>query len=59
MKALKKTGKIALIILIVLASLFLLIFGGLNALKFAIYSDYYSIKENVCKNLSIDDLFKL
>ncbi|MBR2871266.1 MAG: hypothetical protein IKB98_07830 [Clostridia bacterium] len=57
MKALKKTGKIALIILIVLASLFLLIFGGFNALKFAIYSDYYSIKENVCKNPGLSDGF--
>lgn len=57
MKILKKTGKISLIVLIVLISLLLLIFGVFNTLKFAIYKDYYSIKENVCKNPGLKDGF--
>lgn len=57
MKALKLTGKILLIIVGLLIGIFILLFGGLNLAKFAIYSEYYSIKENVCVNPGLNDGF--
>ena len=38
-------------------ALLLLIVGGLNLLKFAIYGDYYAIKEDVCRNPGLSDGF--
>lgn len=57
MKILKKVGKITLIILAVILALFLAVFGGFNALKFAIYSDYYGMRTNICKNPGLKDGF--
>jgi len=37
--------------------LFLLVVGSLNGLKFVIYSEYYDIKEDICKNPGINDNF--
>lgn len=36
---------------------FLLVVGGLNLAKFAIYMEYYSIETNVCKNPGLSDGF--
>ncbi len=53
--------KIALRVLIFLLggvlALAILVIGGLNLAKFAIYSEYYSIKENVIKNPGLSDGF--
>ena len=57
MKILKKIGKIALICLCCLIALFLVVFGGLNALKFAIYGEYYGIREKICVNPGLSDGF--
>ena len=46
----KKAGKIALWCLGVLAALAVLVWGGLNLAKFIIYSDYYSLKTDICTN---------
>ena len=53
----KKLGKIMLIILSVLVSIVVLAWGGLNIAKLFIYSDYYSAKDNVCKNPGLSDGF--
>ena len=57
MKILKKIGKIALITLISLVGVIVLALGGLNLVKFGIYSDYYKIKTNVCINPGLGDNF--
>lgn len=57
MAVLKKIGKIALIVLIVIVGVFLLVFGGVNLLKFAIYDSYYKIKTDVCDNPGLNDGF--
>ena len=56
-KAFKIIGKVTLCIFLALAGVILLVIGGLNAAKFAIYPDYYQIKENVCKNPGLSDGF--
>ena len=53
----KKLGKIMLIILSVLVGIVVLAWGGLNIAKLFIYSDYYSAKDNVCKNPGLSDGF--
>ncbi len=53
----KKVLKIVLIVLCSIIAFFLLVWGGLNALKFAIYDDYYEIRENVCTNPGLSDGF--
>ena len=53
----KKAVKILIIALCSLLALILLVLGGLNVLKFALYSDYYGIKDNVCKNPGLGDGF--
>ena len=53
----KKIGKIALITVLSLIGVFAGAIGGLNVAKFAIYSEYYSIKENICKNPGLNDGF--
>ena len=50
-------GKIIMFILIGVVALLLLAIVGLNIAKYFIYSDYYSIKTNVCKNPGINDGF--
>ncbi len=57
MAVLKKIGKIALIVLIVIVGVFLLVFGGVNLLKFAIYDNYYKIKTDICDNPGLNDGF--
>ncbi len=49
-KVLSIAEKIALWCFSCLVALVLLVWGGLNLAKFAIYSDYFSIKTNVCEN---------
>ncbi len=56
-KRLKQVGKIALILVLSLIGVFALAIGGLNLAKFAIYSEYYSIKSDVCKNPEIGNGF--
>jgi len=56
-KVLMIIGKIFLILTAAIASLVLLIWGGLNIAKFIIYSDYYSSKESICKNPGLNDGF--
>lgn len=57
----KKVFKIALKVLIIavaaVLAIALLVIGGLNIAKFFIYGDYYSIKDNVCKNPGLNDGF--
>ncbi len=54
---LKKIGKILLMTLALILALVMLVIGGLNVAKFAIYGDYYSIKDNLCKNPGLGDGF--
>lgn len=57
MKVLKKIGKISLIVLLSVVGLFVLVWGGFNLAKFAIYADYYSVKTDVCFNPGLNDGF--
>jgi len=57
MKILKKAGKICMIILCVILALILLVIGGLNIAKFAIYRDYYAAKSTLCRNPGLGDGF--
>lgn len=45
------------ITVLTLTGLLLLTIGVLNVVKFALYSDYYSIREKVCENPGLDDGF--
>ncbi len=56
-KALKITGKVCLIVIASVLALVILFLGTLNIAKFAIYSDYYAIKTNICKNPGLSDGF--
>ncbi len=56
-KKLKFIGKAVLFLLAGAAALVLLVIVGLNIAKYAIYSDYYSIKTNICKNPGLGDGF--
>lgn len=56
-KVVKKILKIASIVLVSIISLVVLVWGGLNVSKFVIYSEYYSIEENVCINPGLNDGF--
>lgn len=53
----RKIFKVSLLIICSIVTLFVLVWGGLNIFKFAIYSEYFSIKENVCKNPGLGDGF--
>ncbi len=53
----KKFIKITLAVICSILALFLVVFGGLNLLKFAIFSDYYSVKSDVCTNPGLSDGF--
>ena len=57
MKMLKLVGKICLFTLAGMLALVLLVWGGLNIAKFAIYSEYYSIKTDICTNPGLGDNF--
>ena len=56
-KALKILAKVAIIVLAALLAVVILVIGGLNIAKFAIYKEYYSIKTDVCKNPGLNDGF--
>ena len=56
-KALKITGKVCLIVLASILALIILFLATLNIAKFGIYSDYYAIKTNICKNPGLSDGF--
>ncbi len=56
-KILKKAGKLAVMIIASVLALVILVLGILNVAKFAIYSDYYSMKSDVCKNPGLNDGF--
>ncbi len=47
---------LSIFLAIVLCIIFVVI-GGLNALKFVIYADYYSMEERVCTNPGLNDGF--
>ncbi len=53
----KGFGKVALIVLIAIVGLLVVVLGGLNLAKFAIYKEYYSIKTDVCGNPGLTDGF--
>ena len=56
-KTFKKIGKIFGIVVASLVALVVLVLAVLNVAKFAIYSEYYGIKENVCRNPGLGDGF--
>ncbi|MBR6535560.1 MAG: hypothetical protein IKT65_08265 [Clostridia bacterium] len=49
--------KVILAIVLIPVALFVLVIGGLNIAKFAIYSDYYAIKSDLCTNPGLNDGF--
>ena len=55
MKNLKKTLKIVMITLLSILLIFVITIGSLNALKYAIYNEYYSITTEVCKNPGLNE----
>lgn len=56
-KAIRILGKSLMFIIIGILSLVLLTVLGLNIAKHFIYSEYYSIKTNICKNPGLNDGF--
>ena len=54
---LKKAAKIAIIAVASILAVVILVIGGFNVAKFAIYNEYYSIKTNICKNPGLNDGF--
>ena len=56
-KVLRIIGKTLMFIVIALIALVLLTLIGLNIAKYFIYSDYYSMKTDVCKNPGLGDDF--
>lgn len=56
-KIIKTIGKILLWLVCLILTLLLLILGGLNLAKYAIYSDYYSYRDAVCINPGLNDGF--
>ena len=57
MKILKKLGKVLLTVLLSILALLMLVVGGLNIAKFALYRDYYAAESPLCKNPGIHDGF--
>ncbi len=53
----KTIFKIAISIILGIALIFVVAIGGLNIAKFAIYSDYYDIEDEVCENPGLGDGF--
>ena len=56
-KAFRIWGKSVMFIIIGIIGLFLLTLLGLNIAKYFVYSEYYSIKTNICKNPGLNDGF--
>ena len=56
-KILKLVGKFIMFVIIGIVSLLLVAIIGLNIAKHFIYSDYYSIKTDICKNPGLNDGF--
>ena len=56
-KVFKIIGKSFCIFFVSLISLIGLVWGGLNIGKFIIYSEYYSIESNLCRNPGLNDGF--
>ena len=56
-KFLLTVGKIIMFIILGILALLLLTVIGLNIAKHFIYSDYYSMKTNICKNPGLNDGF--
>ena len=56
-KILKLVGKFIMFVIIGIVSLILVAIIGLNIAKHFIYSDYYSIKTDICKNPGLNDGF--
>lgn len=56
-KAFRILGKSIMFIIIGIIGLFLLTLLGLNIAKYFVYSEYYSIKTNICKNPGLNDGF--
>jgi len=57
MKVLKFIGKSIMFVIIGILALILVTIIGLNIAKHFIYSDYYSIKTDICKNPGLNDGF--
>ncbi|MBR2614326.1 MAG: hypothetical protein IKC71_01860 [Clostridia bacterium] len=57
MAILKKVGKIFGLIILCLLGLFVAVISVLNVAKFAIYAEYYSITDSVCRNPGLGDGF--
>lgn len=56
-KKLPKAVFIPIIVFSVLIGILLLAWGGLNIIKYPLYSDYYGAKTNLCTNPGLDDGF--
>ena len=56
-RILKILARVLLGVIAAALALVVLVWGGLNVAKFAIYSDYYSAKTNVCINPGLSDGF--
>ena len=56
-KILKFIGKLIMFVIIGILALILVTIIGLNIAKHFIYSDYYSIKTDICKNPGLNDGF--
>ena len=56
-KILKFIGKLIMFVIIGILALILVTIIGLNIAKHFIYSDYYSIKNDICKNPGLNDGF--
>ena len=54
-RLLRVIGKVGIVVAVTAILLPVLIIGGLNAAKFVIYKDYYSLKTNICKNPGLSD----
>jgi len=57
MKKILKIGKLIMFVIIGILALILVTIIGLNIAKHFIYSDYYSIKTDMCKNPGLNDGF--
>ena len=53
----KKGKKIIMVVAVSILSIILVLWGGLNLLKFALYGDYYKAKESLCINPGLNDGF--
>ncbi len=53
----KKVFKVFMVIVLCIIAVVFVLWGGLNLLKFAIYKDYYNVKQSVCVNPGLNDGF--